>query len=375
MHSLDSVLKEFEDRFHDKPELIIGVSGRANIIGEHTDYNEGFVFPFAIEQKIFFVSKKSESNHSNIFSLDMDDSYEENNAQQGWQHYLHNINEIFQNRYQVDKGIEVCFGGKLPIGAGISSSSAVCCGFIEIFDTLFQLNLSNLDKVNIASEAEHGIGLKGGKMDQYSIIYGSDNNALLLDCKTLTHENVQLPEGWQFLLLHSGVKHNLVETEYNTRRKQCEDAVALMNYAGNNFNSLRDVNLNDVLSFDFKNEVIAKRAKHVIEENQRVHDFKYAMLNYDIDPCGRLLYDSHYSLKDQYEVSCKELDYLVELSKETHFIHGARMMGGGFGGCTINLIKDINEAELNSLKNKFKSKYGYHPIDIIVKPSKGITYL
>ena len=148
-----------------------------------------------------------------------------------------------------------------------------------------------------------------------------------------------------------------------------------MNDAGNNFNSLRDVNLNDVLSFDFKNEVIAKRAKHVIEENQRVHDFKYAMLSNNIETCGSLLYDSHYSLKDQYEVSCEELDNLVELSKETNFIHGARMMGGGFGGCTINLIKDINEAELDKLKNKFKSKYGYHPIDIIVKPSKGITYL
>ena len=375
MNSLNSVLKEFEDKFHDKPELIIGVSGRANIIGEHTDYNEGFVFPFAIEQKIFFVSSKSETKTNAIYALDTGDSYDGNIELKGWQFLFHNISKIFIERYKVDAGLKICFGGNLPIGAGISSSSAVCCGVIEIFDTLFQLKLSKLEKVNLASEAEHGIGLKGGKMDQYSILHGEENMALLLDCKTLSHEEVSLPLGWQFLLLHSGVKHNLVETEYNTRRKQCEDAVAIMNDAGNNFNSLRDVNLNDVLSFDFKNEVIAKRAKHVIEENQRVHDFKYAMLNNNIETCGSLLYDSHYSLKDQYEVSCEELDNLVELSKETNFIHGARMMGGGFGGCTINLIKDINEAELDKLKNKFKSKYGYHPIDIIVKPSKGITYL
>lgn len=375
MNSLDSVLIEFDNKFHDKPELIIGVSGRANIIGEHTDYNEGFVFPFAIEQKIFFTAKKSNSSKNSIFSLDMNDDYAENNAQQGWQHYFQNIREIFQARYLVDKGIEVCFGGNLPIGAGISSSSAVCCGFIEIFDKLFKLNLSDIDKVNIASEAEHGIGLKGGKMDQYAIVNGSEHEALLLDCKSMTHENVLLPEDWQFLLLHSGVKHNLVETEYNSRRKQCEDAVAMLNSAGNNYNSLRDVNLNDVFSFFFKNEFIVRRAIHVIQENQRVHDFKYAMLNNDFDGCGRLLYDSHTSLKDQYEVSCEELDYLVELSKEINFIHGARMMGGGFGGCTINLIKDLDEGELNKLKNKFKSKYGYVPIEIIVKPSKGITYL
>ena len=374
MNSLQNVDDFFKQQFKAKSEITIGVSGRANIIGEHTDYNEGFVFPFAIEQKIFFLAKKSDTNKSNIFSLDMNDNYDENNARQGWQHYFHNINEIFQTRYAIDKGIEVCFGGNLSIGAGISSSSAVCCGFIEIFDNLFRLNLSSIDKVNIASEAEHGIGLKGGKMDQYAIINGLNGNALLLDCKTLTHVDIQLPNDWKFLLLHSGVKHNLVETEYNTRRRQCEMAMEELNKAGNSFSSLRDIKLDQFKDFTFSDEIIFKRGLHVLEENNRVEEFKDSMNKNDIEKCGSLLYASHQSLKDKYEVSCEELDDLVDLAKETTFIYGSRMMGGGFGGCTINLIEAINEEELQTLKNKFQSKYGYPPIDIIVKPSQGITY-
>jgi galactokinase len=360
--------------FNSAPALLLGVSGRANIIGEHTDYNEGFVFPFAIEQKIFFVAKKSDTIKSNIFSLDINDNYDEKNAHHGWQHYFHNIYEIFNSRYGIDKGIDVYFGGNLPIGAGISSSSAVCCGFIEIFEKLFQLNLSNIEKVNIASEAEHGIGLKGGKMDQYAIIHGEYNSAILLDCKTMTHESIRLPQEWKFLLLHSGVKHNLVETQYNDRRQQCESAIRELNASGNAFHSLRDVNLNDIISFHFSDVLYKQRSIHVIEENQRVLDFKKYLNIENIEMCGELLYQSHYSLKDKYEVSCEELDGLVDLAKDTTFIYGSRMMGGGFGGCTINLIQDINENELNNLKEKFKSKYGYYPIDIIVKPSQGITY-
>lgn len=368
---------EVKDKFYDLHGKDIGcivtANGRANIIGEHTDYHYGYVFPFAIDKGIVFCASKSDG--LSIYSINFDAFYVKatSHATGSWQSYVSNALAFIENKYDIEIKVNLVFGGNLPIGAGVSSSSALCCGLIEVINNLYDLGIDQIDKVNLASEIEHGTGVTGGKMDQYTILFAKENSAMVLDCRDLTHENVNVPDEWSFLLINSGVKHNLAHTAYNDRRRDGEQALAILQKKISHLTSLRDLSLDELnqnkslLSVKEYNRVF-----HVVNENKRVLEFKAAMMVEDFELCGALLNQSHESLRDLYDVSCDELDALQSLAYETGFISGSRMMGGGFGGCTINLVKDVDSIALENMINNFNGKYGYRPEIYTIKPATGL---
>lgn len=370
---LNHVRKNFSELFGN-PQISLTSGGRANIIGEHTDYYGGFVLPFAIDKGITFAASKS-LDQNQIISLDFKATFRTaaEITKGDWKSYVAScINEI-QSQYEVDY-ISMVFGGNIPIGAGLSSSSALVCGIIEVYNQLYQLNISEVDKVNLASKIEHGAGVKGGKMDQYSIFFGKDKHALLLDCKSLSHESIPLDFSWNFLLINSGVKHNLAQTEYNTRRKEGEGALNKVKRIFPEILSVRDLDF--TILEECKKELSETeyhRILHVLLENERVLQFCEYMEADDLINCGRLLNLSHDSLQNLYEVSCDQLNTLQHLANQTSFIYGSRMMGGGFGGCTINLFENLNEDELDYLLESYSDRFKIVPEYYIVRPHKGIT--
>jgi galactokinase len=370
-----NVKEEYIQLWGNAPTLVLRANGRANIIGEHTDYHLGYVFPFAINRGIVFAA--SIASELEIHSLDYKDELNtlDNYPQGTWQSYMCSALVKLSEIAKQPINLKMVFAGDLPIGAGVSSSSALCCGVIELVNVLYKLNLENIQKVNLASEIEHGAGVQGGKMDQYSIFFGKESQAILMDCKSMTNEVETIPQDWSFLLINTLVKHNLVHTEYNTRRKEGEEGLQIIRKKYRDINYGRDLTL-DILD-DCKSDLTPiqyDRLKHVVTENERVLQFRDAMTKADVTTCGNLLNDSHISLRDRYAVSCQELDYLQELALESSFIFGARMMGGGFGGCTINLVKEVSQEKLDEIKNKFQSKFNYLPEIYAVSPSNGISF-
>ncbi len=374
MQTKESVYQKFVSTFGQQPSIFVAANGRANIIGEHTDYHYGFVFPFAIDKGIFMCASKSDI--TKIISCDYGDDFEKTDIQKGsWQSYLSNAIGFIEARFDINIKLQLAFGGDLPIGSGVSSSSALCCGFIELINQLYDLNIPQIDKVNLASQIEHGTGVIGGKMDQYTILFGQENKAMILDCRDLSHTEASVPEDWKFLLINSGVKHNLATTAYNDRRKDGEEALAIMQKTVHHLTSLRD--LDNTILEQHKSVLTSQqynRAFHVIHENERVWNFKKEMDLGNYEACGSLLNASHESLRDLYDVSCEELDLLQSLAVKSNFIAGSRMMGGGFGGCTINLIKNIDVNEMEYLQQEFENKFGYRPEFFEVKPAKGLSF-
>lgn len=378
MDAINAVHSYFKQHFNGDP-IILGASGRANMIGEHTDYNEGYVFPFAIAQKIYFAAAESNDGSFHVHSLDFNDQYYESKSYEkgSWQFFFSQCVDTLESRFGRLKPLNICFGGDLPIGAGISSSSSLCCAMVELFSHFNGLPLSTLDKVNIASAIEVGSGVKGGKMDQYSIFFGQDHASLLLDCRSLTHTEVTVPDDWSFFLIHSGVKHNLVHTDYNLRREQCESVVEKLRPDFPHLRSLRDVNLDMLLEFDHLfTPTEMKRASFVLEENNRVFAFRDAIDQKNITLAGKLLNDSHNGLSHKFEVSCDELDHVHILGNNTNMLAGNRMMGGGFGGCTINLCSaDLDvEAFLPQILEDYSKKWGIAARYIPIKACKGLVY-
>ncbi|MBK8698675.1 MAG: galactokinase [Saprospiraceae bacterium] len=358
------------------PSHALSASGRANIIGEHTDYHEGFVMPFAIDGAIHFYAAINQKNTFDCYSFEFDEWYHtDDHASPGsWQIFVHVLLITLKERFDVDPKLSIAFGGNLPMGAGVSSSSALCCGLIELIDKIYALNLSTLEKVLWSSAIEHGTGVQGGLMDQYAIYHGKPYVAMLLDCRTMTHEDLLLPEGWKFMLLHSGVKHNLALTAYNQRRKESEHALSILSPAYAGVTTLRDVTMDQLMTHFEPDDIVFRRVRHVIEENARVHALKKCLLNNEMEAAGRLLNESHSSLRDLYEVSCAELDFLQHAALNSDFILGSRMMGGGFGGCTLNLYRDLDETGLMQIKQDFLGEFGHTPEHYFIYPSQGITF-
>ena len=340
---------------------ILAVPGRANIIGEHTDYNGGLVLPFCIDKHIWFTwSERNAAGHLNILSAQYCDFYISENAfQQGsWQFFVHNFLKLCREKKLPVKNLNICFGGDLPIGAGMSSSSALVCGLIEVFDRSNTWSLTTIDKIKIASEVEHGAGVNGGLMDQSVIFAGRKNHALLIDCGDLSFEYVNIPDDWCFFLLDTNVKHNLVNTEYNRRRKICDTALEKMKvFRNTDFLCEWPIHEMDMLNHILSEEEFQK-VSFVINENQRVLEMKLAMKLNNMKLAGELLNRSHQGLSYQYEVSTPELDYLVNKANEYPEIFGSRMMGGGFGGGTINLCRDsVDDEYINSIINSYLDAY------------------
>jgi galactokinase len=334
----------FEDRDYD---IIIDSPGRINIIGEHTDYNNGFVLPTAINRKIRFKLKKNGSpNLGIVYSKNFDTGFSFDlkrveKSEQQWENYI--LGVIYEIQQLTDKleGFDCTLESNIPIGSGISSSAALECGLAFGLNELFNLNLSKLTIVELSQRAEHNyVGTKCGIMDQFASVMSIKDHVILLDCRSLEFEYVPIKiEPYKILLLNTNVSHNLASGEYNIRRSQCEKGVEIIRNKYPKVNSLRDVSLKMIN--DFKTEmlsVVFNRCIYVVQEKDRVLNSVKALKNNHLDKMGKLMYETHNGLQLLYEVSCSELDFLVDFSKKYNEVIGARMMGGGFGGCTINII-------------------------------------
>ena len=344
---IQNIKTSFIEKFREEPRIFRS-PGRVNILGEHTDYNEGFVLPASIDKNIYIAISKRTDHVINLYATDFNEQFtgdinhiEKSTVQ--WANYILGVTDQLLKKGYTLSGFNAVIDGDVPIGAGLSSSAALECAGIYALNDIFQLGLSNIDMVPMAQKAEHVFaGVHCGIMDQFASMFGKQNHVIKLDCRSLTYEYVPFRlEGYKILLLNSNVKHNLASSEYNTRRMQCEKAVSLIQQHHPEVKSLRDAGMDMLKQFvEPVDPLVFNRSKYVVQENERLLGACEDLKNADIMSLGAKMYQTHLGLKDLYEVSCKELDFLVDFVKGKSGVSGARMMGGGFGGCTINLVKE-----------------------------------
>ena len=358
----------FEDNYLKNP-ILIKAPGRINLIGEHTDYNQGLVLPASIEKGIYFAVSGNEENNIQIESfltqpekIVFQLNGEHKVFESFWGNYFKAIIEILIAKDYPLKGMNCVFGGDIPIGSGLSSSAAICCGFIYAITQVSEKEISREDIALIAQEAEHKIGLNCGLMDQYAVLFGKKGNAFFLDCNDLSHKYIPINlDGYSWVLINSNIKHNLaVDSEYNKRRVSCENIVKQIQAYRPQVKSLRDISKDDLVKVKNKvNEIDIQRAKYIIEENDRVLQMMQELTAGDAIAVGNVLKDGHWAMSTEYEITTTELDHLVKIGEELDGVLGSRMMGGGFGGCTINLIetKSLDES-IKALLRSYKNKTG-----------------
>jgi galactokinase len=341
-----SIRDKFIELFGQNP-LIVRSPGRINLIGEHLDYNMGFVLPAAINKAIWLGIQKREDHTICIHSFDYNEDYscEINQiARSGklWPDYILGVIEQIQKAHKLSHGFNLVFGGDIPPGAGLSSSAALACATGFALNELFQLNYAKMDLVRIGQAAENEfVGVKCGIMDQFASVFGKKEHLIRLDCRSL--EYVYVPfhlKDIKILLFDTRVKHSLADSAYNERREQCEKGVSIIGKFHPEVKSLRDAS-QKMLDTYIKavDEIVYRRCTYVVSEIKRLLNGCEDLEKDDLISFGKRMFETHTGLKDLYEVSCAELDLLVDLVKENPDVLGARMMGGGFGGCTINLVK------------------------------------
>lgn len=359
----NKIRDKFRELYKSEP-IMIKAPGRINLIGEHTDYNNGFVLPAAINKNVYLAINKNNLNRIRLFAFDINESIDISTNkikknESAWANYLlGSYIELIKEEYVLG-GFDCVFGGDLPQGAGLSSSAAIECGVISGLSIVFNQDISSILVAELAQRAEHNfVGVKCGIMDQYAVMFGEENKVVKLDCQNLTHEYMPIRlEGYSIVLVNSNVKHNLPSSEYNIRRKECESGVEILQKHFPEITSLRDANLEQLYEHrsEFEENVF-DRCEYVIKENNRVIEFSETLKNNDLIKAGSLLFETHQGLKNQYEVSCSEIDLLVESAMNMDFVLGSRMMGGGFGGCTINFVKNNHigqfEKEINEIYQK-----------------------
>ena len=340
-----SIATAFQRHFGYAP-LLVRAPGRVNLIGEHTDYNGGFVLPAAIDKEIYFAVGLNNGPEARLYSYDKDDHYsvpldQVAPSQHLWANYLLGVVAQFQQRGLAVPGFDCVFGGNIPIGAGMSSSAAVECGLAFALNELLHAGLDRMTLAHMGQTAEHEYaGVRSGLMDQFASLFGRAGHVVRLDCRSLEYEYLPFnAEDYHLVLCNSGVKHALASSEYNTRRRECELGVALLQRYYPEVHTLRDATAAQLDRHrEELGEVVYRRCQYVVQENRRVEKTCQALLAGDMTTVGEQMYASHAGLRDQYEVSCRELDVLVQIAKTAPGVLGARMMGGGFGGCTINLV-------------------------------------
>ena len=372
---VNKVKNSFKVQFKTKP-LIVFSPGRINLIGEHTDYNDGFAFPAAINKGIALAISKSALNVSKVYAINKEELYEFTTENikplldGGWRNYVLGVVAELQNLGKKLGNFNSVFAGNIPGGAGMSSSAALENSFVYGLNDLFELGLTKNEMILVSQKAEHNFaGVKCGIMDQYASMFGVKKSALLLDCRTIESKPYKIDfKEYKLMLINTNVKHDLSESAYNDRREVCEKISSLLQIS-----SLRDASKEDL------DELIGKisdeeyqKALYIINENNRVKQFSEAINKDDIAALGDLLYQSHEGLSTKYKVSCEELDFLVDSAKECPNVLGARMMGGGFGGCTINLVKKHEfKVFKKDIARKFRNKFKKECSVYSVKLSKG----
>ena len=363
------------------PHIVAQSPGRINIIGEHTDYNEGFVLPAAINKNTIVQLKKN--GHSSIchfLAKNVMETFEFDLTQfqpikSGWQNYIMGVVAELQKLGAIFTGFDCEFEGNVPIGSGMSSSAALECSLAYGLNELFQLGFDKWQLIKACQMAEHHfVGIKCGIMDQFASVMGKENQVMRLDCRSLDFKYFPLDLGsYQFLLLNTNVSHQLADSEYNKRRAECEEGIAILKNTYPELQSLRDANYQMLLAtIDQMPKKVGNRCRHIILENDRVVSATDALLIKDFVTLGKLMYQSHASLQIDYEVSCTELDYLVNQTKDKSYVLGSRMMGGGFGGCTINLIeKKWVNTFIDEMSEHYHQKHGIDLSPYVVSIENG----
>jgi galactokinase len=383
MQLAKKVEKKFIEMFRQTP-LIIRSPGRVNLIGEHTDYNMGFVLPAAIDKAVYFAITPRNDNNCVVFALDMDKKFEfeiDNlkKSDLGWPNYLMGVIEQLNLSGCSFHGFNCVFGGDIPIGAGMSSSAALEAGLAFALNYMYDLKIDKLILVKLAQKAENEfVGVKCGIMDQYINIFGKMGNVLRIDCRSLEYSYFPFNyDNLSIVLFDTRVSHSLAASEYNQRRIECNEGVMIIQKDYPEIKSLRDVSVDLLKEYKSKmGSTIYRRCKYAVEENDRLLKACTALENHDLVTFGSLMYKTHEGLSKDYEVSCTELDYLVELTRDNPHVFGSRMMGGGFGGCTINLIEnEFIEAVSKTVTAEYKKKFNIDAKVYVTKLSDGTSII
>ena len=344
--TIQSLRQDFERSYRDRP-AILRAPGRVNLIGEHTDYNDGFVMPVAIGFYTWIAANRRPDRILHARSEEFDETVDlpldalGGPPRKHWSDFLRGVAAVLKERGTPLEGANLMIEGQVPMGAGLSSSASLEVAIGLALLAVSHAEVPELDLVKACQRAEQEyVGTRCGIMDQFIAVFGSAGHALMLDCRSLEYESLAIPSDVRLVICNSMVKHDLTSGEYNRRRADCEAAVKIFRQSMPQVGALRDVSAADLEKHrDELTAVIFRRCRHVISENQRVLDAAAALRSSDLERFGELMYGSHRSLRDDYEVSCKELDLLVEVASSSEGVYGSRMTGGGFGGCTISLVR------------------------------------
>ncbi|MEC5167053.1 galactokinase [Flavobacterium sp. PL11] len=372
----------FKKSYGTEPQKIVLSPGRINIIGEHIDYNDGYVLPAAIDKIICFAFEKSNANTSKIIAIDLDEEFEIDLndpielSEQVWTNYIRGVIRQLQIKGFQFEGFNCVFSSSIPVGSGLSSSAALECGFLFGVKELYNLDIKPVDIALMGQSAEHWVGINCGIMDQFSSVMGLENKVIKIDCRTLEYEYHDANFiDYSLILFDSNVKHALMTSAYNQRREQCEEGIAILKINFPEVKSFRDCTEEQVHSVkDKMSGDVFKRSLFVVKELKRVIQACEALDNGDIPTLGKLMFETHQGLSQDYEVSCPELDMIVDTLKTEEAVVGSRLMGGGFGGCTINLIKKGHEERIKAkISALYFDKFGIKLKIYDVKISNGTS--
>jgi galactokinase len=393
-----AVIETFKKQFGEAPKIVVRAPGRINLIGEHTDYNGGYVLPAAIDKAVYFAVSPREDDVCHFISLDLKEEYTailddlKHSETYSWANYLMGVLDEIQKvlvqtqnpkpdtqNSKILRGVNLVFGGDIPSGGGVSSSAAIENGIGFAVNELFNLGLSRIDLLRISQKAENNfVGMKCGIMDMFASMMGKQNAVIRLDCNSLDFEYFPFnAPDYRLILCNTTIKHALVDSEYNTRRAECEEGVSVLQKFDPSIKLLRDVTIDFLKKHKSAlRKVVFRRCKYVVEEIERVDKACKSLKKNDFETFGKLMYQTHDGLQNEYEVSCKELDFLVEKTKNTEGVLGARMMGGGFGGCTINLVKaDIVDDFILKMKEAYKKAFDIDLPCYVTTPQNGVEIL
>jgi galactokinase len=358
--------------------------GRVNLIGEHTDYNDGFVMPVAIGFYTWVAAGKRNDRVLHVYSGLFDEKVTlaldglSGLPRQHWSDFVRGVAAVLQQAGHKLFGANLVIYGEIPLGAGLSSSASLEVALALALSNLAGLDLPRIEIAKLSQTAEHQyVGTRCGIMDQFAVSFGKAGNALMLDCRSLAYRLLPVPLNLRLVVCNSMVRHELASGGYNLRRKDCETGVRFLQAHLPGVNALRDVGIEDLQRYEhLMPTLVYRRCRHVVTENRRVQKAASAFETGDAEQFGQLMYESHTSLRNDYEVSCQELDLLVELAASYPGVYGARMTGGGFGGCTVNLVLDESVSTFQErIAQDYSKKTGIMPAVYVCEPEQGADSL
>lgn len=375
----ESLRQDFERSYRDRP-LIFRAPGRVNLIGEHTDYNDGFVMPVAIGFYTWIAANLRNDRVLHARSEDFDETIDlklgelSGPPSKHWSDFVRGVAAELQHHGAILSGANLIIQGQVPMGAGLSSSASLEVAIGLALLSVSHAGMRELDLVKACQHAEHQyVGTRCGIMDQFIAVYGSEGHALMLDCRSLEYRTLTIPSDLKLVICNSMVRHELASGEYNRRRADCEAGVKIFRRSLPDVRALRDVSTADLEEHrSALSETIFRRCRHVISENRRVLDAADALEAGNLDAFGKLMYKSHESLRDDYEVSCRELDLLVEIAGSCEGVYGSRMTGGGFGGCTVTLVRSASvESFRDNIVKAYSTQTGLTPDVYVCSAAQG----